>query len=189
MKIIRSAALAAALACLGTPAALAHHDDAEDVNLKVGLEAGGAPFLAGSFGPVSESTADFTGVAFVRLRLPKVSPRTLELYVVDVHGIGLNVKNDDFHIGRLRLHLFDLGVFYAYGEPVTASRVPRKWDLTLGLGADYAVSRKVTIVLDWRLFAPLDFARVLTSYGDYSRLIGEEVLKGGQTWLGISYCF
>ena len=160
------------------------------VDFRAGAAFGGAPFLGGSFGGlVRETTADWSGTAYARVGLPRISPRSLELYTVFARGYGLHVRNDDFHIGRVRLHLFDLGVFWNAHEPVTAARVPRSLDLSLGLGAEMEITRRVSLTFDWRTFMPLNVFSVLTKNGDYSRLIGEEVLKGGQAWLGASYRF
>lgn len=89
----------------------------------------------------------------------------------------------------MRLHLFDLGVFWVAHRAVVADRVPRSADLTFGLGAKIEVTRSVSLTLDWRTFMPIDVFGVLTRYGDYSRLIGEEVLRGGQAWAGALYRF
>jgi len=178
----------AVLAALSAPAlADAHHDEEKDLELSLGAGFGGTPFLGAIGGFVNESSADMSGTASARLRLPRVSPRSLEVYTVMGYGYGLHVRNDDFHIGRLRLHLLDLGVFWDAHKPVSVARVPRTWDITLGLGAEFAVTRRISVTLDWRMFMPLDVFYVLTNYGDYSRLVGEEAVRGGQTWLGASY--
>ena len=124
-----------------------------------------------------------------RFRLPKISPRVLELYAVAPNGFGLNIKNDDFHIGNVRFHLLDVGLFYNMWKPVSVQRVERKLDLTLGAGIEYEFGDKWVATLDWRMFLPANLFAVLTDYGDFARLIGLEAVQGGHTWVGILYCF
>lgn len=157
------------------------------VDLRTGVAGGGSMFLTPLSGPVGETTSRASAVAFLRLRLPRLTARSLELYGVWPHGVGLTLKNDDLHLGRLRLHLLDLGVFYASHAPITVQRVERRWDATLGVSAELELPLRLTASADVRCFAPLDIIGVLTRHGDASRLIGEEILKGGQLWLGLSY--
>jgi hypothetical protein len=157
------------------------------VDLRTGIAGGGSAFLTPLGGPVNETTARLTAVAFVRLRLPRLTGRSIEAYGVWPHGVGLTLKNDDLHLGRLWLHLLDVGVFYASRSPITLQRVERTWDATVGMSAELDLPRRLTATADVRLFAPLDIIGVLTRHGDASRLIGEEIAKGGQLWLGVSY--
>lgn len=157
------------------------------IDLRTGIAGGGSAFLTPLGGPVNETTAQLTGVAFVRLRLPRLTARSVEAYAVWPHGVGLTLKNDDLHLGPLWLHLLDVGVFYASRSPITVQRVERKWDATVGMSAELDLPMNLTASADLRLFAPLDLIGVLTRHGDASRLIGEEILKGGQLWLGVSY--
>jgi hypothetical protein len=150
----------------------------------IGLAGGGGPFLGALSGPMETSSARITGLATLTLRLPRISPRVLELSAVLPHGVGLTIKNTDLHLGRLRLQLLDVGVFYAVDTPVTVQRVPRRWDLTAGMSAALSLTPRLALTLDTRLFTPLDLYRVVATYGDSSRLIGEEILKGTQVWLG-----
>lgn len=157
---------------------------------QIGLSAGG-PF--GLLFPVKDveehSTQIVTQVATIRIRLPKISPRALELYGAYPNGFGANLKNDDFHIGNVRLHLFDLGLFYSVREPISVQRVDRKLDITVGFGAEWEFRKRWSLTLDWRSFIPANIPKVLADYGDFSRLVLYEALQGGQTWLGISYRF
>jgi hypothetical protein len=157
------------------------------IELGVGVAGGGAPFLDTTDTMIHETSARATVVTSVRLRLPRLSPRMLELAAVWPHGIGLTIKNEDLRIGPARLHLLDVGVFYAIGAPVTVQRVDRRWDLTVGMSADIVVRGGLALTVDARLFSPLDLFSVVTRHGDSSRLIGEEILKGGQLWAGAAY--
>jgi hypothetical protein len=171
------------LAAWASPGLAAAEPTAE---LRVGLAGGGAPFLGELSGPVRTSSAQLTGLTTVGLRLPGISPRTLELSAVLPHGLGLTIKNRDLRLGRVSLHLLDVGVFYTVQEPVTVRRVERRWDVTAGLSAEVALSPRLYLTADARLFAPLDLYRVVVTYGDASRLIGEEILRGAQLWTGLA---
>lgn len=154
----------------------------------VGLGGGGPVGL--SFGGVDDhTTAPVTSYAFMKLRVQSPgfsSPRTLEAYAVPFHGFGVNLKNDDLTIGRVRLHLLDVGVFWNAFEPVSVRRVERSLDVTLGLGVEVRLSGRWSAAADYRAFVPNPFT-TLHRYGDFSRLIAYEVFQGGQTWLALSY--
>lgn len=157
------------------------------VDLRLGVGGGGSAFLTPLTGPVVETTTRMTGNAFLRLRLPRMTARSAELYGVWGHGLGLTMKNNDLHLGPLWLHLLDVGLFYATAAPITVQRVERKWDATLGVSAELDLPMRLTLSADLRFFMPLDVFGVVTEHGDAARLIGEEIVKGGQLWLGISY--
>lgn len=187
--VLLAVAVATAAPATAAPALLAPRPAAPTpyLDLRTGLGGGGSAFLTALHGPVGETTARLTATAFVRLRLPRLTARSLELYGVWPHGVGLSLKNDDLHLGPLWLHLLDLGVFYASTSPVTVQRVQRRWDVTIGASAELDLPHRFTLSADFRLFAPLDLIGVLTEHGDAARLIGEEIGKGGQLWTGVSY--
>lgn len=164
--------------------------ETKSFEFKIGLAAGGPVGLLFPVKGIEEHTTQPVSTVFTsRMRFPKVSPRVLELYAVYPNGFGLNIKNDDFHFGDVRLHLFDLGLFYNAREPVSVQRVKRDWDITIGFGIEWKVKENWVAILDWRAFVPLNIPRVISDYGDFSRLILYESFQGGQAWAGLLHCF
>jgi hypothetical protein len=157
------------------------------IDLRLGIAGGGSAFLSPLHGPVDETTTRLTAAAFVRLRLPRVSWRVVEVFGVWPHGIGMMLKNTDLELGPLRLHLLDVGVFYALSSPITVQRVERRWDAVVGASTELELPGRLSATLDFRMFSPLDLFGAVTEHGDAARLIGEEILKGGQLWAGMSY--
>lgn len=164
--------------------------ETESFQLKIGLAAGGPIGLQAPIkGLRTHTTERYTGMATLQIRFPKVSPRVLEFYTVIPNGIGINIKNDDFQFGELRLHLLDVGLFYNRWSPVSVQRVKRKIDLTFGSGMEYRFAKSWAVTLDWRMYVPANIFKVLTDYGDFSRLVGREAVQGGQSWLGVLHCW
>jgi len=157
------------------------------IDVRLGIAGGGAPLLGELSGPVATTTARMTVAALVRLRVPRVSWRILEVYAVWPHGVGITLQNEDLRLGAVRLHLLDVGLFYASAAPVTVQRLERRWDLTLGAGMEIDLPSRLSLTADVRLFAPLDVFGVVTQHGDAARLVGEEIARGAQLWTGISY--
>jgi hypothetical protein len=157
----------------------------ERLELQIGGATGGPLGLALDPSP-RYTTAFVTVRAHARLRSPRYTPLAVETGAVLGYGLGANLLVDVLRAGRLRVHIFDAGVFWSRWRPVAVGRVRRAWDLTLGAGTEVRVWRKLSVTLDWRTFLPNPY-RVLTDYGDFSRLVYGEALKGGQTWLGASW--
>jgi hypothetical protein len=169
------------------PAAPAPKASRSWLDLGIGFEGGGAPFLKPPNGPVALSTATRSASLFARIAIPVLSSRTVEVGWIPDHGASLVLQSGDLRLGPVKLHLLDLGVFHALEQPLTVSRVQRKWDAVLGAGAEVAVLRHVALVVDARLFVPVDLWDVVTRYGDTARLIGEELVHGAQVWAGAAY--
>lgn len=164
------------------------HRSHESFELRLGIGGGGPVGLLRSVKGVTELTTEkYTGVGYLRLRLPHVSSRILEVYGVYPNGVGINLKNDDFRLGNFRFSFVDVGVFWNIKRPVSVQRVKRKFDLTLGTSVEYKVTSDWSFALDYRIFAPANVFGILTDYGDYARLIGREIAQGGQLWGGFSY--
>lgn len=157
------------------------------IDVRVGFEAGGAPLLEPPSGPVAMTTARTSASLFARVSLPVLSSRVVELGWIPHHGVGLMLQSGDLKLGPLQLHVLDLGAFYSSERPVTVSRVARRWDLVVGAGAELALVHGVSLVVDARLFTPVDLWSVVTHYGDTARLIGEEIVHGAQLWAGAAY--
>jgi hypothetical protein len=166
----------------------AHHDLDHDRSyaIELGVAAGGAPLLSSLDPTMPVTTAPRTAAVFARFRLPHVSPRAVEVFDVPGYGTGVDLQNEDLHFGRVHLHLLDVGVFHD-SAPITVARVARTWDLMVGTGARIDVGRHVSLTADWRMFVPLDMWSVLSQYGDSTRLIASEAIRGGQLWGGVSY--
>ena len=156
--------------------------------LMLGVEAGGAPLLEPPGGPVAPTTATSSASIFARVALPFLSSR-IEIDLVPSHGEGATLETGNLKLGPVALHLLDLGVFYDRGAPIEVSRVARRWDAAVGAGAELSLGGHVSIVADARWFAPLDLWGVVTRYGDTARLIGDEVIHGGQLWAGAAWRF
>jgi hypothetical protein len=156
--------------------------------LALGAEAGIAPILAPPGGPVAPTTATSSASIFARISLPILSSR-IEIDYVPSHGEGATLETGNLTLGPVGLHLLDLGLFYDRSAPITVARVARSWDVAVGAGAELALGRHITIVADARWFAPLDLWGVVTRYGDTARLIGDEVIHGGQLWAGAAWRF
>lgn len=157
------------------------------LRLIVGVEAGGAPILRAPDGPVATTTAHTSAAVFARISLPAISSRIVEVGWVPHHGFGVMLESGDLRLGPVKLHLLDLGVFLDSVSPITVSRVARRWDVAVGAGAELAATRHFSIVADARWFAPVDIWGVVTRYGDTARLIGDELVHGGQLWAGAAY--
>src|SRR5690606_18189189 len=138
--------------------------------LRVGFEAGGAPLLEPPSGPVAMTTARTSGSLFARISLPVLSSRVVELGWVPHHGFAVVLESGDLRLGPLQLHLLDLGAFYSSELPVTVSLVARRWVLVVGAGAELALARHISLVVDARLFTPVDLWGLVTRYGDTARL-------------------
>lgn len=171
-----------------TPATSApSRDESRWLRLSFGAEAGGAPILRPPDGPVANTTAHTSATLFARISLPAISSRIIEVGWVPHHGFGVMLESGDLRLGPVKLHLLDLGVFYDAVSPITVSRVTRTWDVAVGAGAELAATRHLSLVADARWFAPIDLWGVVTRYGDTARLIGEELVHGGQLWAGAAY--
>jgi hypothetical protein len=154
---------------------------------QMGIAAGWPPGLSDT-GPAVSTTAEWSAVGFVRLRFPRYTPFGLELNVVPGYGAGANLITDALRVGCFRWHLLDIGLFRNFWKPVSVSRVNRQWDVTFGTGLEARLWHRAYLTLDWRVFMPNPY-RVLTDYGDFSRLVYIEALKGGQAWLGVAWSY
>lgn len=157
------------------------------LDVRVGFEGGGAPLLRPPDGPVALTTAQTSASLFVRASLPALSSRVVEAAWIPGHGVSVALQSSDLHLGPVQLRLLDIGVFYATNLPVTVSRVARHWDLVVGAGGELALGHGFSLVVDARVFTPVDLWDVVTRYGDTARLIGEELVRGVQLWGGAAY--
>lgn len=157
------------------------------LDLRVGLEGGGAPLLKSVNGPVAVTTVHTSASLFARVSVPVLTSRTVELGWIPRHGVAVLLQSAPFRLGPLRLRLLDLGAFYATDQPVTVSRVSRRWDLVVGSGAELSLTRRISLVVDARLFTPIDLWGVVSRYGETARLVTDELVHGVQLWAGASY--
>lgn len=166
------------------------HKPTKDIEFNIGIAGGGSIGLLAPIKGLKETTTEpFTGTLHSRLRFPKISSRILELYAVYPSGVGINLKNDDFRLGRFRFSVVDVGLFWNTHKPVAVQRVRRKMDVTIGTSFEYRVSKSWAMTADYRIFLPANVFKILTDYGDFARLIGHEAAQGGQLWGGFSYCW
>lgn len=157
------------------------------LELAVGFEGGGAPLLRPPDGPVALSTATTSASLFARISIPVLSSRTVEVAWVPHHGASLVLQSGDLRLGPVKLHLLDIGVFHVTEQPLTVARVQREWDAIIGAGAELSILKHLALVVDARMFVPVDLWNVVTRYGDTARLIGEELVYGAQLWAGAEY--
>lgn len=122
-------------------------------------------------------------------RLPEV-PLALEVGFYAPWGVGANLFIDVFRNDRLRVHLLDPGVFYAWDEDLRMVRpdVERDFDITLGLGIEWQFAERWWLTVDGRFFFPDPF-RIIGYYGDFARRIYTDTARGVQTWVGVGYTF
>ncbi len=185
----RQVALSAALCCLFTllqPAAA--RADVGPFQLRALGGVGGPVGLIGYDGYWKPSTAPFTERLAVQLRLRQYTPLVLEVSAVIPYGLGLNVLTDVVQTDRVRVHLFDLGVFWNAYMPVSVQRIRRDFDITLGAGVDIRLKDAWSLSLDYRLFLPNPIT-TLPVYADFAMPIYGEALRGGQLWLSAGYCW
>ncbi len=147
---------------------------------------GGPLFLIGASYPGGVSTKPFTGFVAGRIGFPDYSLLRLELSAVAPSGFGANLLLDVLQIQRVRLHLLDPGVFWNVGEPMSAARIHRKMDFTVGAGCDVRVWGNWSAGLNWRWFIPNPIT-VIPTYDGFSYPAYREALRGGQLWLSVSY--
>lgn len=157
------------------------------LDLKVEAAVGGPIALIGANYPGGVTTAPLTLKLAGRIGLPRHSPISLELNAIVPHGIGFNFRLEVLKLAnRVSIHLFDLGIFFNLGDPVTVSRIKRTWDLTAGLGCDVRVWRNLEVGLEWRWFLPNPIA-VIQDYGSFAYPAYREAARGGQLWATVGY--
>ncbi len=147
---------------------------------------GGPVGLIGYDGYWKPTTAPFTERLAVQLRLQQYTPLVLEVSAVIPYGLGFNVLTDIVQTDRVRVHLFDLGVFWNAYMPVSVQRIKRDFDITLGAGVDVRVKDRWSLSLDYRLFLPNPIT-TLPEYADFALPVYGEALRGGQLWLSAGY--
>lgn len=164
-------------------------------------QAGLDPFqiraVAGGGGPVGligyddywrPTTSVFTLRLAGQLRLPEYTPLALEVSAVIPNGFGLNLLTDVFKTEWVRIHLFDIGIFWNAFQPVSVQRYKRDLDLTFGAGIDVHIKGAWSVSADWRMFLPNPIT-VLPKYADFAVPIYIEAARGGQLWLSAAYCW
>jgi opacity protein-like surface antigen len=149
---------------------------------------GGPVGLIGYDGYWRQTTAPFTVRLAGQMRLQQYTPLALEISAVIPYGIGANLLTDVIQTDRVRVHLFDIGIFWNAYMPVSVSRIKRDFDLTLGAGIDVRVKDSWSLSLDYRMFLP-NPVTVLPAYADFALPIYTEALRGGQLWLSVGYCW
>jgi hypothetical protein len=126
----------------------------------------------------------------VRLRRVPETPFALEVGLYIPWGIGANLLIDIFRNDHWRIHFFDPGVFYAWQPDLRVIRpdVGRAVDITLGAGLEWQFTDRLWLTVDFRWFFP-EPKRVISHYGDFSRIIYTQCAAGVQTWVGLGYSF
>lgn len=122
-------------------------------------------------------------------RIPEI-PLGLEVGFYSPWGVGANLLLDIYRSENLRIHLLDLGFFYAWHPEMRIVRadVERKLDITLGLGIEWQFSNRWWLTVDMRMYFP-NPVRIIGWYGDFARRIYARSAEGVQTWIGIGYSF
>ncbi|MFA6604348.1 MAG: hypothetical protein WCT10_05990 [Patescibacteria group bacterium] len=155
-----------------------------DLDLSVGL--GGPAGLIGASYPSDISTEPFTLVLAGRAGLPDYTPLKLELNAVIPNGFGANLRLDAVRVGRVIVHFPDLGIFWNVFRPMTAPRIQRPLDLTLGGGVDIRVWKDLSAGAEYRWFLPNPIT-VLPDYNSFAYPAYSEAARGGQLWLNVSH--
>lgn len=85
-------------------------------------------------------------------------------------GVGIGIS-PGIEVWRLRLRVFDLGVFYDYGTPLTVPDIGRKVDLTLASGLDVRVWKGLALhgQVGWFLPNPVSLYDAATARYDASK--------------------
>lgn len=173
-------ALVVMAACLSFPA-ISRAEDAPEIRgvelMCVGALGGGYPDRGGL-------------LMTARLRRVPETQFALEVGFYAPWGVGVNLLVDVFRNDRLRVHLIDPGVFYAWEPGLRVSRpdVEREFDITLGLGVEWNFTGRWWLTVDSRFYLP-DPIRVIGYYGDFARRIYSDAARGVQTWIGVGYTF
>ena len=157
-----------------------------DLDVSVGL--GGPVGLIGASYPSGVSTTPFTVIVAGRLGFTGYTPLKLELNAVIPNGFGANLRLDAVRLDRVTVHLPDLGIFWNAFKPVSAARIPRPLDFTLGGGVDVLVWKDLSVGAEWRWFIPNPMT-VIPDYDGFAYPAYAEALRGGQLWLNASYCW
>lgn len=99
---------------------------------------------------------------------------------VPAAGIGLGIA-PTIEIWRVRLRVFDLGVFYDYGTPLTVPDIQRKLDITLASGIDVRVWKGLALhtQIGWFLPNPVSLYNAASAQYDAAQGMG-----GGSGTLG-----
>lgn len=128
------------------------------------------------------------GMVGARLRWLPYTPIALEASMFIPYGGGFNVLFDVFRNDRVRVHAFDLGLFWAFSEEqrVVGPKFDRSFDITAGAGIEVRVLDRWIVTADWRWFFP-NPGEMLPMYGDFSQRPYARALIGGQIWIGVSY--
>ena len=149
------------------------------------LISGGGPLFLGTMEDANSHTTQVFTMRFGQtVRFPRWMPLGLEATVMVPTQAGISLLADLLIIKDFRWSI-NAGILSANRNPMSVSRVERKWDLTAGTEFSYRIHEKVRITLDWRTFLP-NPSEVWTNYATFSEPIFEEALKGGQIWLGIA---
>jgi len=130
----------------------------------------------------------FGGTVGARLRWLPETPLALEASLFVPYGGGCNLLIDVFRNDRVRVHLFDPGIFWAFSPDlrVVGPKFARPFDITAGGGVEVRVWDRWVVTADWRWFFPEPFG-VITTYGNFAQPMYEKALVGGQIWIGVSY--
>jgi hypothetical protein len=142
-------------------------------------------------GAVGGGYPDHGGLLLVgRLRRMPETFLGLEFGFYAPWGVGANLLLDVFRNDRLRVHLLDPGVFYAWDDSFRIVRpdVERAVDITFGAGVEWQFASRWWLTVDCRMFFP-EPIRTIGWYGDFARRIYAQSAAGVQTWIGVGYSF
>jgi len=186
MRIFRIALVFLTIITLNTLTSAAQAKVLGPLEVEAAAGLGGPIALIGASYPGGVSTKPFTGFVAGRIGFPDYSLLRLEVSGVIPSGVGVNLLLDVLQIQRIRLHLLDPGLFWNIGSPVSAARIPRKMDITIGAGCDVKVWGNWSAGLNWRWFIPNPLT-VIPDYDGFSYPAYREAFRGGQLWLSASY--
>lgn len=102
-----------------------------------------------------------------------------QFYTLFARGTGLKALLYPVQEGSFRLHL-DAGVLYQPSGHPSVSAVPRRWDWTVGAGADIPVSKRFALLVDWM------WSRPFSTPGGYGATsVTEDSLRGSTALVGV----
>ncbi len=159
----------------------------ERISYKVSIAMGGAPGLA-VFPLVQEpSTATVTGRLTFEPQLRKLLWLQPGLEAVMPCGVGLYSSLVPLRDKRgWTVHLLDMGYFFNAIRPVSVMDVQRRIDLAVGLGVEKKLGHSLSVGMTYRAFFPAPIVNI-RRFEHFYAFIADESLKGGQTWVSVSY--
>lgn len=152
------------LPCPATAYVKPEVSEAESPSILVGLRAA----VGGGF-----RSDQAEGLLGLRLHAPALRLGA-EVYTVFDYGVGAQLLVYPYQGEKLQLHA-NAG-FLGFGKyKISATDVPRPWDLTLGAGLEYHAFKHVSMTFDWRWAFP---SPVQVANDGWPKFVGDQKVYG-----------